>query len=50
VRLFQPRLEYYDLPAQQAAASNSFGVTTKFFQTLIDQHRAILKRLRKNER
>jgi pimeloyl-ACP methyl ester carboxylesterase len=41
VRLFRPRMEYYDLPPQQAAASDSFGVTTRFFQTIIDQHRAI---------
>jgi pimeloyl-ACP methyl ester carboxylesterase len=41
VRLFQPRLEYYDLPAQQVAASNSFGVTTKFFQIIIDESRAM---------
>ena len=29
VRLFRPRTEHYDLPAQQAAASVSFAVTTK---------------------
>jgi pimeloyl-ACP methyl ester carboxylesterase len=40
VRLFPPQLEYYDLPAQHAAASEAFGVTTKFFQTLIDEFRA----------
>jgi len=45
VRLFQPRMEYYDLPPQQAAASDSFGATTKFFQTIIDQHRAISQTL-----
>jgi pimeloyl-ACP methyl ester carboxylesterase len=41
VRLFRPRMEYYDLPAQQAAASDSFGVTTRFWQTIIDQYRAM---------
>jgi hypothetical protein len=41
VRLFQPRLEYYDLPVQQVAASDSFGVTTKFFQIIIDESRAM---------
>jgi pimeloyl-ACP methyl ester carboxylesterase len=40
VRLFPPQLDYYDLPAQHAAASESFGVTTKFFQSLIDEFRA----------
>jgi pimeloyl-ACP methyl ester carboxylesterase len=40
VRLFPPQFEYYDLPAQLAAASDSFGVTTKFFQSLIDEFRA----------
>jgi pimeloyl-ACP methyl ester carboxylesterase len=45
VRLFQPRMEYYDLPPQQAAANDSFGATTKFFQTIIDQHRAISQTL-----
>jgi pimeloyl-ACP methyl ester carboxylesterase len=39
-RLFRPQSEYYDLPAQQAAASDSFGVTPKFFQTIIDEFRA----------
>ena len=34
VRLFRPRTEYYDLPAQQAAASDSFAVTTRFWQTI----------------
>ena len=48
VRLFRPRTEYYDLPAQQAAASDSFAVTTRFWQTIIDQHRAIAQ-TRKNE-
>jgi pimeloyl-ACP methyl ester carboxylesterase len=28
VRLFQPRTDYHDLPAQQATASDSFAVTT----------------------
>lgn len=41
VRLFRPRTEYYDLPVQQAAASDSFGVTTRFWQTIIDQHRGM---------
>ena len=45
VRLFRPQTEYYDLPAQQAAASDSFGVTTRFWQTIIDQHRAISQTL-----
>jgi pimeloyl-ACP methyl ester carboxylesterase len=41
VRLFRPRMEYYDLPPQQAAASDSFGVTTRYWQTIIDQYRAM---------
>jgi pimeloyl-ACP methyl ester carboxylesterase len=41
VRLFQPRTEYYDLPAQQAAASDSFGVTTRYFRLIVDQGQAI---------
>jgi pimeloyl-ACP methyl ester carboxylesterase len=41
VRLLQPHTEYFDLPAQETAASDSFGVTTKFFQTIIDQYRAM---------
>lgn len=41
VRLAKPRTEYYDLPAQQAAASDSFGVTTKYFQAIADQYRAM---------
>ena len=45
VRLFRPRTEYYDLPAQQAAASDSFAVTTRFWQTIVDQHRAIAQTL-----
>jgi pimeloyl-ACP methyl ester carboxylesterase len=34
VRLFQPRTEYYDLPAQQAAASDSFAVTTRYWRLI----------------
>jgi pimeloyl-ACP methyl ester carboxylesterase len=41
VRLFRPRMEYYDLPPQQAAASDTFGVTTRYWQTIIDQYRAM---------
>jgi pimeloyl-ACP methyl ester carboxylesterase len=41
VRLIQPQTEYYDLPTQHAASSDSFGVTTKYFQTIIDQYRAM---------
>jgi pimeloyl-ACP methyl ester carboxylesterase len=41
VRLFQPRLEYYDLPAQQAVASDSFGVTTRYWRLLLDHGRAM---------
>jgi hypothetical protein len=50
VRLFQPRTEYYDPPAQQAAVSDSFGVTTRYWRLILDQGRRSLKRLRKNER
>jgi pimeloyl-ACP methyl ester carboxylesterase len=41
VRLFQPRTEYYDLPAQPAAASDSFGVTTRYWRLMLDQGRAM---------
>jgi pimeloyl-ACP methyl ester carboxylesterase len=41
VRLFQPRLEYYDLPAQQAVASDSFAVTTTYCRLLLDHGRAM---------
>jgi hypothetical protein len=32
VRVFQPRTEYYDLPAQQVMASDSFGITTRYWR------------------
>jgi hypothetical protein len=41
VRLFQPRTEYYDLPAEQAAASDSFAVTTRYWRLILDQGRAL---------
>jgi hypothetical protein len=41
VRLFQPRTEYYDLPAQQAVASDSFGVTTRYWRLILDHARAM---------
>jgi pimeloyl-ACP methyl ester carboxylesterase len=41
VRLFQPRSDYYDLPAQQAAASDSFAVTTRYWRLMLDQDRAL---------
>ena len=41
VRLFQPRSEYHDLPAQQAVASDSFGVTTRYWRLILDHGRAM---------
>jgi hypothetical protein len=50
VRLFRPRTEYYDLPAQHAAASDSFGVTTRFGKQSLTNIERCLKRLRRNEK
>jgi pimeloyl-ACP methyl ester carboxylesterase len=41
VRLFQPGTDYYDLPAQQATASDSFAVTTRYWRLMLDQDRAL---------
>jgi pimeloyl-ACP methyl ester carboxylesterase len=41
VRLFQPRTEYYDLPAKQVMASDSFGITTRYLRLLLDHGRAM---------
>jgi pimeloyl-ACP methyl ester carboxylesterase len=41
VRLLLPRVDYDDLPTEQAAAMDTFGVTTKYFQVILDQYRAL---------
>jgi pimeloyl-ACP methyl ester carboxylesterase len=41
VRLLLPQGDYDDLPTQQGAAMDTFGVTTKYFQTILDQYRAM---------
>lgn len=41
VRLFQPRTDYYDLPAQQATASDSFGGSTRYWRPLLNHGRAM---------
>jgi pimeloyl-ACP methyl ester carboxylesterase len=41
VRLLLPNVEYDDLPTEQAAAMDTFGVTTKYFQAILDQYRAL---------
>jgi pimeloyl-ACP methyl ester carboxylesterase len=41
VRLLLPHADYDDLPTQQAAALDTFGVTTKYFQSILDQYRAL---------
>jgi pimeloyl-ACP methyl ester carboxylesterase len=41
VRLFLPKAEYDDLPAENQAAERAFNVTTKFFRTLSDQYDAL---------
>jgi pimeloyl-ACP methyl ester carboxylesterase len=46
VRLLQKPPDYGDLPSQQAAAEQSFTVTTKYFQAIEDQFRALPDTLR----
>jgi pimeloyl-ACP methyl ester carboxylesterase len=46
VRLLQKPDDYGDLPSQQAAAEHSFTVTTKYFQAIDDQFRAMPDTLR----
>ncbi len=41
VRLLLPEGDYDDLPPQQGAAMDTFGVTTKYFQVILDQYRAM---------
>jgi pimeloyl-ACP methyl ester carboxylesterase len=41
VRLLLPQADYDDLPTQQGAALGTFGVTTKYFQVILDQYRAM---------
>ena len=41
VRLLLPQADYDDLPTQQGAALDTFGVTTKYFQVILDQYRAM---------
>jgi hypothetical protein len=41
VRLLLPRVDYDDLPTEQAVAMDTFGVTTKYFQVILDQYRAL---------
>jgi pimeloyl-ACP methyl ester carboxylesterase len=41
VRLLLPQADYDDLPRQQGAALDTFGVTTKYFQAILDQYRAM---------
>jgi pimeloyl-ACP methyl ester carboxylesterase len=46
VRLLHNPDDYGDLPSQQAAAEDSFTVTTKYFQAIEDQFRAMPDTLR----
>jgi pimeloyl-ACP methyl ester carboxylesterase len=46
VRLLKQPDDYGDLPSQQAAAEHSFTVTTKYFQAIEDQFRAMPDTLR----
>ena len=41
VRLLLPQADYDDLPPQQGAAMDTFGVTTKYFRAILDQYRAM---------
>ena len=41
VRLLRPHAEYDDLPTQQRAALDTSRVTTKYFQAILDQYRAM---------
>ena len=41
VRLLRPHADYHDLPTQQGAALDTFRVTTKYFQVILDQYRAM---------
>jgi pimeloyl-ACP methyl ester carboxylesterase len=41
VRLLLPQGDFDDLPPQQVAAMDTFGVTTKYFQVILDQYRAM---------
>jgi hypothetical protein len=36
-----PNVDYDDLPTEQAADMDTFGVTTKYFQVILDQSRAL---------
>jgi pimeloyl-ACP methyl ester carboxylesterase len=46
VRLLLPHADYDDLPTEQAAAMDTFGVTTKYFQSILDQYRALAQTYR----
>ena len=41
VRLLMPHADYDDLPPQQGAELDTFRVTTKYFQAILDQYRAM---------
>jgi pimeloyl-ACP methyl ester carboxylesterase len=41
VRLLLPQGDYDDLPPQEGAAMDTFGVTTKYFRAILDQYRAM---------